>query len=64
MDYYGCLDYLVNLHDRVLRGRVAGPSLAIRSLCGFAEMWGMVRATARVPIPLHTAPALTMRRGE
>ncbi len=27
-------------------------------------MWGMVRATARVPTPLHTAPALTMIRGE
>ena len=27
-------------------------------------MWGIVRATARVPTPLHTAPALTMRRGE
>jgi hypothetical protein len=36
-------------------------ALAIRSRCGFAEMWGMVRATARVPTPLHTSPALTMR---
>src|SRR6266852_1434233 len=25
-------------------------------------MWGMVRATARVPTPLHTTPALTMIR--
>src|SRR5260370_36530871 len=25
-------------------------------------MWGIVRATARVPTPLHPTPALTMRR--
>src|SRR6266849_10502872 len=25
------------------------------------KMWGIVRATARVPTPLYTAPALTMR---
>src|SRR5260370_8508802 len=37
-------------------------ALAIRSRCGFAEMWGIVRATARVPTPLHPTPALTMRR--
>src|SRR6266849_369248 len=28
------------------------------------KMWGMVRATARVPTPLHTTPALTMIHGE
>src|SRR5216683_7152671 len=56
--------------------RVDGESRAWKAslLCTVAEhldvrkrpptLWGMVRATARVPTPLHTTPALTMKTKE